>query len=214
MDIGVGNIIIINAGDDDYLDDRNDDQDDRDDHDDCDNRVAHQLIGASLPSKTGDGNYVPHLLIQHVGKECLEVFGEHTAFAINFFSLCATTNVIFPGATTNAEHLDCPEVREHVHLKAAHNPEGQIYFLLDIFYQTTHNPEGKKYFLLNICLKISIGQREYSILMVRKYLLLNISHKTASEHRSVGISKVQGRQTSRSHSDTMRGCDFLLDGVR
>ena len=168
MDIGVGNIIIINAGDDDYLDDRNDDQDDRDDHDDCDNRVAHQLIGASLPSKTGDGNYVAHLLIQHVGKECLEVFGEHTAFAINYFSLCATTivifpgattNIIFPGATINAEHLDCPEVREHVHLKAAHNPEGQKYFLLNISsYKTTHNPEGQKYFLINICFKVNIGQ--------------------------------------------------------
>ena len=137
MHIAVGNIIIINAGDDDYHDDRNDDiqNDHDDDQNDHDNRVAHQLIGASLPSKTGDGNYVAHLLIQHVGKECLEVFGEHTAFAINYFSLCATTNVIFPGATTNAEHLDGPEVREHVHLKAAHNPEGKKYFLLNIFLQ-------------------------------------------------------------------------------
>ena len=169
MDIGVGNIIIIKAGDDGYHDDQNDDiqNDHDDDQNDHDNRVAHQLIGASLPSKTGDGNYVPHLLIQHVGKECLEVFGEHTAFAINFFSLCATTNAIFPGATTNiifpgattkTEHLDCPEVREHVHLKAAHNPEGQKYFLLNIFYKTIQNPEGKKYFLLNICLMVNIGQ--------------------------------------------------------
>ena len=120
----------------------NDDVQNDHDQNDHDNRVAHQLIGASLPGKTVDGNYVPHLLIQHVGKECLEVFGEHTAFAINYFSLCATTivifpgattNIIFPGATINAEHLDCPEVREHVHLKAAHNPEGQTYFLLNIF---------------------------------------------------------------------------------